>query len=29
MPGPVDQNRVLVRALSAEAGELAGPLAPL
>jgi predicted N-acetyltransferase YhbS len=26
MPGPVDQNRVLVRALRADAGELAGPV---
>jgi predicted N-acetyltransferase YhbS len=29
MPGPVDQNRVLVRALRADAGELAGLIAPL
>jgi predicted N-acetyltransferase YhbS len=28
MPGPVDQRRVLVRALSADAGELAGPVEP-
>ncbi|HEY0438074.1 MAG TPA: N-acetyltransferase, partial [Phenylobacterium sp.] len=28
MPGPVDQRRVLVRALGPEAGELAGPLTP-
>jgi predicted N-acetyltransferase YhbS len=28
MPGPVDQRRVLVRALRAEAGELAGPVQP-
>jgi predicted N-acetyltransferase YhbS len=28
MPGPVDQRRVLVRALTAEAGELAGPIEP-
>jgi predicted N-acetyltransferase YhbS len=26
MPGPVDQRRVLVRALTADAGELAGPV---
>ncbi|HXA39080.1 MAG TPA: N-acetyltransferase [Phenylobacterium sp.] len=29
MPGPVDQRRVLVRALTADAGELAGMVAPL
>jgi predicted N-acetyltransferase YhbS len=29
MPGPVDQRRVLVRALSSEAGELAGAVAAL
>jgi predicted N-acetyltransferase YhbS len=29
MPGPVDQTRVLVRALTPDAGELAGPIAPL
>ncbi|HLZ76929.1 N-acetyltransferase [Phenylobacterium sp.] len=28
LPGPVDQRRVLVRALTAEAGELAGPVEP-
>lgn len=28
MPGPVDQRRVLVRALTADAGELAGPVEP-
>jgi predicted N-acetyltransferase YhbS len=28
MPGPVDQHRVLVRALTPDAGELAGPLTP-
>ncbi|THD68166.1 N-acetyltransferase [Phenylobacterium sp.] len=28
MPGPVDQRRVLVRALTADAGELAGPIQP-
>ena len=28
MPGPVDQRRVLVRALSAEAGPLSGPIGP-
>jgi predicted N-acetyltransferase YhbS len=28
MPGPVDQRRVLVRALKADAGELAGPVQP-
>jgi predicted N-acetyltransferase YhbS len=28
MPGPVDQNRVLARALTADAGELAGPVTP-
>jgi predicted N-acetyltransferase YhbS len=28
LPGPVDQRRVLVRALSADAGELAGPIEP-
>jgi hypothetical protein len=26
MPGPVDRNRVLVRALRADAGEIAGPV---
>jgi predicted N-acetyltransferase YhbS len=26
MPGPVDQRRVLVRALTPDAGELAGPV---
>jgi len=26
LPGPVDQNRVLVRALRADAGEIAGPV---
>jgi predicted N-acetyltransferase YhbS len=29
MPGPVDQRRVLVRALHAEAGDLAGVVAPV
>jgi predicted N-acetyltransferase YhbS len=29
MPGPVDQRRVLVRALTADAGELAGPIQPV
>lgn len=29
MPGPVDQRRVLVRALTADAGELAGPVEPV
>jgi predicted N-acetyltransferase YhbS len=28
MPGPVDQRRVLVRALSPDAGELSGPVEP-
>ena len=28
MPGPVDQNRVLVRELVPDAGELDGPVAP-
>ncbi len=28
MPGPVDQRRVLVRALRPDAGELAGPVQP-
>ena len=28
MPSPVDQNRVLVRALTPDAGDLAGPLTP-
>ena len=28
MPGPVDQNRVLVRALTPDAGDLAGPVRP-
>lgn len=28
LPGPVDQRRVLVRALAADAGELAGPVEP-
>jgi predicted N-acetyltransferase YhbS len=28
MPSPVDQNRVLVRALTPDAGELAGPVTP-
>jgi predicted N-acetyltransferase YhbS len=28
LPGPVDQNRVLVRALTPDAGDLAGPLTP-
>jgi predicted N-acetyltransferase YhbS len=28
LPGPVDQRRVLVRALTAGAGELAGPIEP-
>jgi len=28
MPGPVDQRRVLVRALTPDAGELAGPIQP-
>jgi predicted N-acetyltransferase YhbS len=28
MPGPVDQRRVLVRALTPDAGELAGPVQP-
>jgi predicted N-acetyltransferase YhbS len=28
LPGPVDQRRVLVRALTADAGELEGPIEP-
>ena len=28
LPGPVDQRRVLVRALTPDAGDLAGPLTP-
>ena len=28
LPGPVDQRRVLVRALTPDAGELAGPIEP-
>jgi predicted N-acetyltransferase YhbS len=28
LPGPVDQRRVLVRALTADAGELSGPVEP-
>jgi predicted N-acetyltransferase YhbS len=29
MPGPVDQRRVLVRALTADAGELSGMVSPV